>query len=307
MSSTQQPGSAGDEQIPPIPPAPPVNPYAAPANPYAAPPAPGYAAAPAGPSRFNVPGLVSLIVGGVAFLFGITIGWIPFVGFFFVFLALVGVVLGIVGFVVKDKARALAIAGTIVSGVALLLTAVISVVMLLFVTSVSNAVDDFGPDAPVITDPEGGTGEVDGGFGSIDDPGSPGDVITFTDIEGADEWQVVVGSSTLDGTADVMAADEFNLEPEAGNQYVIVPITVTYLGSDTGSAYLLLTEFVGADGMLYDSSYASYPNSIYDTPDLTPGASADIDLVFEVPSSAVTGGMLSVSSIWTDSIYIALD
>jgi hypothetical protein len=303
----------------PAAPAAPANPYAAaPQNPYAAPgaSAPAYAAAtaaPAGPSRLNVMGLVSLIAGGIAFLFGVTIGWIPFVGFFFVFLALVGVVLGIVGLVMKNKAKGLAIAGTIVSGVALLLTAAISIFMLIVATSISNSLDDYddyyGPDAPSVTDPDGTTSEGDtddGGLGSQSNPASPGDTITFTDLEGVDEWQVVVGTANLDATADILAAYEYNTEPEPGNQYVVVPITLTYVGTETGAPYNIYAQFLGSDALLYDVTYANYPNTLYEASDLAPGGSQDINLVFEVSSDAVDGGLLSISSIWTDPIYVSL-
>jgi len=245
----------------------PANPYVAPVNPYAAPAAPGaspayaatpaYAAGPTGPSRFNVMGLVSLILGGVAFLFGVTIGWIPYVGFFFVLLALVGVALGIVGLIAKNKGKGLAIAGTIVSGIALLLTAIISIMMLMFVLSFSNTVDDFGDD-PVITDPDGGTtgGDSDdpNALGSQNNPAAVGDTVTFTDYDGTDQWAVVVGTPNLDATADVLAAYEYNTAPEAGNSYIVVPMTVTFLGSGSDLPYMLLAEYLGADGQLYELS-----------------------------------------------------
>jgi|GEM_PF-1091278 len=293
----------------------PQNPYAAQQpNPYGAPAAtPAYAAAPAGPSRFNVMGLISLIAGGLAFLLGVTAGWIPFVGFAFVFIALVGVVLGIVGLIVKNKGKGLAIAGTIVSGIALLLTAIISIFMLVVFNGIQQGIDDlrdFGPDDPVITDPDGGETQNDGdpnALGSQSNPAAPGDTITFTDLEGVDEWQVVVGAPVLDATADVLAADEYNSAPEAGAQYVVVPVTYSYLGSDSGSPFLIFTQVAGSDGVLYDTSYADYPNSLYDAPELTTGGTAEVNLVFEVPTAAVAGSQLVLGSIWGNDIYVALD
>lgn len=278
---------------------------------YAA--APAYATAPAGPSRLNVMGLISLITGGLAFLLGVTAGWIPYVGFAFVFLALVGLVLGIVGLLVKNKGKGLAIAGTIVSGIALLLTAVISVFMLYLFTSVQQSLDelrDFGPDGPVITGPDGSetqTGDDPNALGSQGNPASPGDTITFTDFGGDDEWQLVVGAPVLDATADVLAADQFNSAPEAGNQYVVVPVTYTYVGSDSGSPFLIFTQVSGSDAALYDTSYASYPNSIYDAPELSSGGTAQVNLVFEVPSNAIAGSQLKLGSIWGNDIFVALD
>ncbi|QNO36932.1 hypothetical protein H4J02_10720 [Protaetiibacter sp. SSC-01] len=336
--AAEQPANPYAAPAAPVPPAAPAaaqptNPYAAPANPYAATPAnpyaapgaaptasgtPAYAAtpayatgAPAGPSRFNVMGLVSLILGGVAFLFGITVGWIPYVGFFFVLLALVGVVLGIVGLLAKNKGKGLAIAGTIVSGVSLLLTAAISVVMLLFITSYSNTVDDFTwDDDPVITDPEEdyGTGSDDDpdALGGINNPAAVGDTVTFSDYSGADQWQVVVGAPNLDATADVLAADEYNEQPQPGNVYIVVPMTVTYLGEDTDLPYMLYTELLTSGMDVYDVSYADYPGNIYDADELATGETADVNLVFEVPADATPGSVLRISSIWGNEIHVLI-
>jgi hypothetical protein len=254
-------------------------------------------------------GLISLIAGGLAFLLGVTAGWIPFVGFAFVFIALVGLVLGIVGLLAKNKGKGLAIAGTIVSGIALLLTAIISIFMLVVFTSIQQSIEDFGPDDPVITDPDGGQTQNDGdpnALGSTGNPASPGDTITFTDFEGTDEWQVVVGAPVLDATADVLAADEYNAEPAAGNQYLVVPVTYTYVGSDSGSPFLIFTEIVGGDAELYATSYAEYPNSIYDAAELGTGDSAEVNLVFEVPTSAVVGSQLKLNSIFGNDIFVAI-
>ncbi len=298
----------------------PVNPYAAtPANPYAAPgaggpAAPGYAATPAyaagapvGPSRFNVLGLVSLILGGVAFLFGITIGWVPYVGFFFVLLALVGVVLGIVGLLAKNKGKGLAIAGTIVSGVSLLLTAAISIIMLLFVTSFSNTVEEW-PDDPVITDPDYTAEDEDpNALGGVDNPAAVGDTVTFSDYDGVEQWDVVVGAPNLDATADVLAAYEYNEQPAAGNVYIVVPMTVTYLGEDTDLPYMLFTDLLTNQANdVYDISYAQYPGSIYDAGELAAGESAEVNLVFEVPADEVAGSLLRINSIWGNDIYVQL-
>ncbi|MGN6273449.1 MAG: DUF4190 domain-containing protein [Protaetiibacter sp.] len=314
-------------------PAAPENPYAQPAqnpyaaqpqqqNPYAAAPAgtpafaagtPAYAAAPAAPSRLNVMGLISLIAGGLAFLLGVTAGWIPFVGFAFVFIALVGVVLGIVGLLAKNKGKGLAIAGTIVSGIALLLSAIISIFMLFVFTSLQQNLDDlrdFGPDDPVITDPDGGETQTDddpNALGSQNNPAAPGDTITFTDLNGDDEWQLVVGAPVLDATADVLAADQYNSAPDAGNQYVVVPVTYTYVGSESGSPFLIFTQISGSDAALYDTSYAEYPNSLYDAPELSSGGTAEVNLVFQVPSNAVAGSQLKLGSIWGNDIFVALD
>lgn len=85
-------------------------------NPYDHQPAP----APARSGGINGLGLASLIVGIVA----LAVSWVPFIGLLGVVVGIVGVVLGILGIALQKYRgrRALAIAGTIVSGLAMVLS-----------------------------------------------------------------------------------------------------------------------------------------------------------------------------------------
>lgn len=73
---------------------------------------------PAAQNKFNVFGLISLIAGGL----GILLGLIPFIGVIAAFLGFAGLVLGILGLVLKNfnARKGLAIAGTIVSVIAII-------------------------------------------------------------------------------------------------------------------------------------------------------------------------------------------
>ena len=143
----------------------------------------------------------------------------------------------------------------------MLVSALITVVMIAVFTSlqtVTDDFDDFGIDEPSITESDGT--EAGDGVGSIEQPAAIGDTITFTDYAEVDEWQVVVGDPALDATADVLAADEFNLEPAAGSQYVVVPLVYSYLGAESGYPFIGASpEFVGSDGASYSVTYATYP------------------------------------------------
>ncbi|KQO97682.1 hypothetical protein ASF30_14840 [Leifsonia sp. Leaf264] len=71
------------------------------------------------------------------------LAWIPAVGFFGIFLAVLGIILGIIGLVAKGRPRNVALAGTIVSGIALLISIIMSVVYAaVLVTAVDEAVTD---------------------------------------------------------------------------------------------------------------------------------------------------------------------
>lgn len=87
-------------------------PYGGGVNPYSG---AGY---PGAQNKFNIFGLLALIIGGLALLFGL----IPFVGMVAVIFAIGGVTLGILGLVLKNfnAKKGLAIAGSIVSVIALI-------------------------------------------------------------------------------------------------------------------------------------------------------------------------------------------
>jgi hypothetical protein len=129
----------------PVPPA--ASPAAAvPSTEFPPPAEPSYAQTPPAPvygqpadgttgPRGNGLGVAALIVGIVALIFGV----IPFVSYFGAFLAFVGLVLGVIALVLKGRKKGIAIAGTIVSGVALILSIVLSVV---YTTAIVNSVNE---------------------------------------------------------------------------------------------------------------------------------------------------------------------
>jgi len=283
----------------------PVNPSAPPSRypaPYAYAPH-GYAPVPVPPSRLNVAGLVSLILGSVAFLLGVTFGWIPFVGFLPIALALAGVVLGIVGLVAKNRGRGLAIAGTIVAGVALLIASLITVVMIVAFTSFQNYYGEYGGYGYV--EPGVSVDGVDGG-GTFADPATIGSVILFG-VDGVDEWRIVVGEPEVDVTDEVVALSGENFAPPQGHRYVAVPLEYTNLTSDMGYlAGAVSPALVGADGETYPLSHVDYPDSVTDTASIQPGAVAHVNAVFDVPDDVVADGSLQLTSRWGASAYVTL-
>ncbi|CAN5376685.1 hypothetical protein BH09ACT6_BH09ACT6_18310 [soil metagenome] len=97
-----------------------------------------YAYPPAAPPRkTNGLGITSIILGGLAFLGA----FIPFLNYGTGFIAFVGLVLGIIGLILKNHGKPTAIAGTIISVVALILSIVMAIVYTAaFTSGVSNAI-----------------------------------------------------------------------------------------------------------------------------------------------------------------------
>jgi hypothetical protein len=113
-----------------------------------------------------------------------------------------------------------------------------------------------------------------------------------------DEYSVTINSVTLDGTADILAMNEFNEEPSG--QYILVDVTAEYTGSEEGDPWIdLSVNFVGSDARQYDSStcMAVLEKGALDVPTLENGGAADYQLCMDVPADAVEGGKLFVEPI----------
>lgn len=290
--------------VPPPPPAP--SPYGAPAQPTG--PDGTQPGAPAG-NRVNGLGIAALAVGGV----GLLLAFVPFVGAFGGLLGFVGLVLGIIGLVLKGRKKGLAIAGTIVSGVALIASIVMVIVYTsVFVNSVNDSIEESLPQGPSVIDeapaeddaeapaeePEGDT------VGTRENPVPIGSTVAIDGITGA-AWEVSLGAPTLNATDQVKAANQFNPDPEAGNQYAIVPATVTYVGEESANPFELVFEYVTADGRAYSGSFVDMDGQLSEVGDLFSGASATANVVIEIPSAGAEAGTWSVSYIFGDPIFFA--
>ncbi|MGA1838252.1 MmpS family transport accessory protein [Herbiconiux sp. 11R-BC] len=149
MSSSPPPA------FPPVPPVPPQFP----------PPGPA-ASGVAGPNGW---GLAALIVGAVAFVGA----FIPFVNYAMPVLAVVGMVLGIVALVLRGRRKGSAIAGLVLSGVALVLSIVLAIVYTVvffghLVSSAQNAVPLDGTPVALVYQVDGTGSEVDISYAAYD-------------------------------------------------------------------------------------------------------------------------------------------
>jgi hypothetical protein len=101
---------------------------------------PAYAPAPTPPIKTgNGLGLAALIIGIVAFIGA----FIPFLNYVSGILALVGLVLGIVGIFRKGRPKGIAIAGTIISFIAMILSIILAITYTVgFATAVDESIKD---------------------------------------------------------------------------------------------------------------------------------------------------------------------
>jgi len=243
--------------------------------------------------KSNGLGLAALIIGIIAAVFS----FVPLIQYGMGFVAFVGIVLGLVGLFLKGRKKVIAIVGTIVSIIALILSFVMSAAYTQsFVEGVSQAIDDSTPRAEVVTGDSDGDDSSD--RGTRENPLPIGTTITIGPAA-APEWEVTVGPVILDATAEVLAANQFNDEPEEGFQYALINLDVTYIGESTGTPWLdLSVSYVGADSVTYLSSdtYAVAPDSLNDINELFPGGSASGKKAIAIPTAGAADGTWRVGA-----------
>ena len=260
---------------------------------------------PAPPVR-NGLGVAAIVLGATAFLFV----FIPVIGVLGALLAFIGLVLGGVALFSRAHGRPTAIIGTVLSAVALVVALVMGAVYLsAFAGAVNRAgSSDDAPSAPedVATpettdeDPPADTTEPGSPVGTMDDPVPYGETVLIDTPNGI-EWEVTAREPDLDIDAEVADANLFNDEPQDGMVYARLPVEVTYVGDSSATPSSELEfEFVSAAGRSYDGGILAVDGQRSDVDELFSGASAEGDVIIEIPEQAAALGVWSVGYIFSD-------
>lgn len=313
MSDSQQPYSPQPTSPPPSAP----TTEAAP-SPYG-PPADAYSAAnqfpPTAPpaKRGNGLGLAALILGIVA-LIG---AFIPFVNYVSGVIAVAGIILGIIAITRKDKPKKAGMAGLIVSVIALILSIVLAIAYTVgFVAAVDEALPQTNVQqsegsepaeaAEVVEDaePEAAT-EV----GTRENPAPIGTTVQVTSV-GAPQYDVTLGAPILDATQIIAAENPFNEAAPAGFQYAVVPVTVTYTGTETGTPWIdLQVQFVSAAGTTHteaDTLAVGPSPTFMEVNELYPGAGGTGSVVIAIPTADAAAGAWTVAPLFSgDTFFFA--
>ena len=301
-SSSQTPENTSAVPAPPTPPSPPTPPAEAPT--YVA------AASAAAPAATPGKGLaITALILGIAALLGVAI---PVINVFSALLALVGLILGFIA-LSKATSKGLPLSGVIVSGLALLLSLVFIVV---YVAGFTNAVNEVRDDTSIVDDeqteaePEAPEAPAESEQGTRDNPAPLGSTIEITEF-GEPIYELTMGPATLEANAAVLEANMFNEPPAAGFQYALVPVTVTYVGTETGTPWLDLTiQFVSAAGTTHtesDSLSVAPAPTLLDINELYPGASGSGNVVILIPTDGAAAGTWSVSTIFGDPFFFTAE
>lgn len=252
----------------------------------------------------NVLGLIALITAVIGFIFAcvpgaLIIGWV---------LLPIAFILALVSLFIKDKAKWMGIAALIVSIVGTI------VGFMVFTSVVASSFDDaFGSgDTKVVapTTEAGGNAAAPqekpaANAGTRENPYPIGSVVESND------WRVVVNSVTLAATEAVAAANQFNDEPAAGSEYILVNYSTTYIGDDPDGQMPAFTsiEYVTVEGTTvntFDKSVVA-PDPIDTTSTLYTNATATGNVAFEVPSATAGQGVLAVRpGMFGDKVFVAV-
>src|SRR5690625_7573661 len=93
-----------------------------------------------------------------------------------------------------------------------------------------------------------------------------------------------------------MDANQFNDEPGDGETYILVPVTVTYSGSESVSpSFLLSVSYVAGTGNSYREASAVAPNDSIYANEIYVGGTEEFDLPFLIPEEAVEESSLTFS------------
>lgn len=253
---------------------------------------------------------VTALVLGIVALLGVAI---PVLNVFSAILAIVGLILGIVA-LKRATAKGLPLSGTIISGIALLLSVVF---IAIYVAGFSNAVDELRGDSSVVeeepADPDAQPAPDEPAgpeAGTRENPAPLGTTIEIVEF-GEVVYELTMGPSTLDATAAVLAENMFNEAPPEGFQYALVPVTVTYLGDETGLPWVDITvEFVSAAGTTHtesDTLAVAPAPTFMDINELYDGASGTGNIVIAIPIENASAGTWAVSTLFGDPFFFTAE
>ncbi|WP_127131507.1 hypothetical protein [Georgenia sp. SYP-B2076] len=133
------------------------------------------------------------------------------------------------------------------------------------------------------------------------DEGTRANPFVIGDVVSSEDWEVVLGQPR-EALAEIQAENRFNDPPADGMAFWIVPVSATYTGAESGTAWLdLRVAFVGSDSRTYSDSCGVIPGSLTDVDELYTGGVAEGNVCVAVPSGA--DGLWTLSAGWGDPVF----
>lgn len=264
------------------------------------------------PKQRNIIGLIALIVAIIGAIFAVIpgaliLGWL---------LLPIAFILSIVSLFMKNQKRGQGIAALIVSIVGTVIGFVV------FIAVVDSAFDEaFSEDTQVASPPEDSDVEDNNGAAVEAEPveedaasegsgeGTRANPLPIGSTIVTEDWEVTIDSVDLDATAE-LSDHTFNDVPDAGNGYILVGMTATYVGDDPeGASPWATVKFVTSSGNTFDStdSFVVADDSFDSMETLYEGASTSGYKALEVPLEDIENGTLRVSAdLFADDKFFAV-
>ncbi|RUR03241.1 hypothetical protein [Labedella endophytica] len=282
---------------------PPLQPASArPASPFDATDRPG-------PARSL--GVASLVLGGFAALGAA----LPVVNLASAAFAATGAGLGIAALFQLSRSRGVALAGAIVSVVALTASVALATVYTgvastaangLFggVASIPAIVDEYEDETIGTTDPNGPTG-------TVGDPIPLGETIVVT-RNGETRWEITLTEATYDAEEEVLRGNGASdvIQDLTGDpaQYAYVSAEITYLGEDVANLYEeVYVCFSTVDETFYCTGevMAIAPGTdLAMTDEIDSGETVEGNFLVAIPAAAEDDGHWVVAGEWTDFLHV---
>ncbi len=128
------------------------------------------------------------------------------------------------------------------------------------------------------------------------------------------DYQISVIDVTPDGNDVIAEENQFNDPPAEGNQFFLVKVSATYIGSDTGNPAVDLNfQAVGDKSVGYttfDNSCGVTPDEQYSVTELFKGGSAEFNVCWQIDSADASSLVMYVEplfSLRSDSVWFSLD
>jgi len=172
------------------------------------------------------------------------------------------------------------------------------ILMLLLVSCDTGPSTGSGTDVVTESDkekaPDSEPGEA--AFGTSQNP-----VPLATEVKVGPNWHITLLEITPDAWSIIKETNQFNDPPEEGHQFVMANIRFAYAGEESDTPWVSLNlKYLGSDGNTYDGSECGVlPKDYYDIGEQFPGASAEGNAAWSVPSDAVVGGKIIIEETFS--------
>lgn len=116
-----------------------------------------------------------------------------------------------------------------------------------------------------------------------------------TEVKVGPNWHIKILEINPDAWSIIKQTNQFNDPPEEGHQFVMANIQTSYAGEESDTPWVSLSiKYLGSDGNVYDSGCGVLPKQFSDIGEQFPGASAQGNIAWSVPSDAVDGGAIII-------------